>query len=262
MIKISIITINFNNAEGLQRTLKSVVNQRFLAYEFVIIDGGSTDGSVDIIQQNTSKINFWVSEPDKGIYNAMNKGIRQAKGEYLLFLNSGDELFDSESLFNVAEQIHNEEIIYTDIVISNQQSSFKRQYPDKLSFSQLLFDSLPHHQATFIHKDLFEQFGFYDESYKICSDWAFFINAICKHNVSYKHLHLTLSIYHLDGISSSKKYEELIQKERRAILERDFPMYVSVYDELLASRLLMEHVQASRLLKLARRFGFLKHLLK
>ena len=262
MIKISIITVNFNNTEGLQRTVKSVVNQRFSGYDFVIIDGASTDGSVEIINENSSKINYWVSEPDNGIYNAMNKGIRKAKGEYLLFLNSGDELLDADSLFNVAEHLHNEEIIYTDIVIKNKQSSYVRQYPDKLSFSQLLFDSLPHHQATFIHKNLFEQFGYYDESYKICSDWAFFINAICKHNVPYKHLHLTLSIYHLDGISSSKEYEKLIQTERRTILERYFPMFVSVYDELLSARLFMGHLQASRLLKFARKLGFLKHLLQ
>ena len=89
MIKISIITVNFNNTEGLQRTVKSVVNQRFSGYDFVIIDGASTDGSVEIINENSSKINYWVSEPDNGIYNAMNKGLKIAQGEYLLFLNSG-----------------------------------------------------------------------------------------------------------------------------------------------------------------------------
>ncbi len=259
--KISIITINFNNAEGLQRTLESVVNQRFLAYEFVIIDGGSTDGSVAILQQNTSKINFWVSEPDKGIYNAMNKGIRHAKGEYLLFLNSGDELSNENSLFSIHEHLHTEEIIYTDLIIKDQQAKYTKHYPDKLSYSHFLVDSLPH-PASFIRKNLLEQFGYFDETFKICSDWAFFINVICKHNVSYKHIPTTISNFYFDGISSSRENAVLIQKERRAILERDFPMYVSVYDELLASRLLMEHVQASRLLKLARRFGFLKHLLK
>jgi len=84
-MKLSIITVNLNNAAGLQKTIESVITQTFTDYEYIIIDGGSTDGSVDVIKQHADKITYWVSEPDKGIYNAMNKGILQAKGEYCLF---------------------------------------------------------------------------------------------------------------------------------------------------------------------------------
>ncbi|MDR2910496.1 MAG: glycosyltransferase [Bacteroidales bacterium] len=94
-MKLSIITINLNNVAGLQKTIESVVKQTFTDYEYIVIDGGSTDGSADIIKQHANKITYWVSEPDKGIYNAMNKGIRVAKGEYCLFLNSGDWLINS-----------------------------------------------------------------------------------------------------------------------------------------------------------------------
>jgi glycosyltransferase involved in cell wall biosynthesis len=93
MPKLSIITINYNNLEGLQRTVESVVNQTWQEFEYIVIDGGSTDGSADFIESQSETIDYWVSEPDKGIYNAMNKGIAKASGEYLLFLNSGDHLF-------------------------------------------------------------------------------------------------------------------------------------------------------------------------
>jgi glycosyltransferase involved in cell wall biosynthesis len=90
--KLSIITVNLNNIGGLQKTFESVFNQLFSDYEYIVIDGGSTDGSVDIIAQNAIKISYWISERDNGIYHAMNKGIQVSKGEYILFLNSGDSL--------------------------------------------------------------------------------------------------------------------------------------------------------------------------
>ena len=89
-MKYSIITINLNNSAGLRKTIESVVNQTFQDFEYIIIDGGSTDGSVDIIKEYSSRIDYWVSEPDRGIYNAMNKGIVQAHGDYINFMNSGD----------------------------------------------------------------------------------------------------------------------------------------------------------------------------
>ena len=86
-MKLSVITINFNNRDGLRKTIESVVNQTYKDFEYIVIDGGSTDGSVDVIKEYTDRIDYWVSEPDKGIYNAMNKGIDVAQGEYCLFLN-------------------------------------------------------------------------------------------------------------------------------------------------------------------------------
>ena len=95
---ISIITVNLNNLEGLKRTMTSVFEQTWQEYEYIIIDGGSTDGSKEYIESFSDKISVWVSEPDAGIYNGMNKGIKVANGEYLLFLNSGDHLFDNRVL--------------------------------------------------------------------------------------------------------------------------------------------------------------------
>ena len=100
-MKYSIITINYNNKDGLEKTILSVINQTCQDFEYIIIDGGSTDGSVDVIKKYADRIDYWVSEPDKGIYNAMNKGIIKAKGEYLNFMNSGDCFYDNEVLSNV-----------------------------------------------------------------------------------------------------------------------------------------------------------------
>ena len=101
MAKYSIITINYNNADGLRRTIESVVSQTFDDYEYVIIDGGSTDGSVDVIKEYENKISYWVSEKDGGIYNAMNKGVKASNGEYLIFMNSGDVFYRDKVLEDI-----------------------------------------------------------------------------------------------------------------------------------------------------------------
>ena len=111
-MKLSIITVNLNNKTGLEKTVKSVCSQTFEEFEFIIIDGGSTDGSLDIIKRYEDNISCWVSEQDKGVYNAMNKGIKMAKGEYLQFLNSGDSLINSDVLNKVFKENKTEDIIF------------------------------------------------------------------------------------------------------------------------------------------------------
>lgn len=110
-MRFSIITVNYNNCDGLNKTILSVINQNYKDYEFIVIDGGSTDGSVDIIKLHESYITYWISEKDDGIYQAMNKGIRQAKGEYLNFMNSGDTFFDADVLNNVEKELSNYDIV-------------------------------------------------------------------------------------------------------------------------------------------------------
>ena len=116
MPKLSVITINFNNAIGLEKTIKSVIEQKFTDFEFVIIDGDSSDGSKEIIKKYSNKISYWVSEKDKGIYNAQNKGIERAIGEYCLFLNSGDYLVDTTVFQTVFSEKRTQDIIYGDMI--------------------------------------------------------------------------------------------------------------------------------------------------
>jgi glycosyltransferase involved in cell wall biosynthesis len=231
MSKISIITINFNNLPGLKKTVESVVNQTWKEFEYIVIDGGSTDGSVAFIESKVGSIDYWVSEPDNGIYNAMNKGIAKASGEYLLFLNSGDDLAGLKALEKNHIHLEEKEIIYFDINVQGNGILYVKKCPELMSFSYLYQETLPH-QSTFIRKSLFEKIGYYDENIKIVSDWKFFIIALIKHNATYKHINAVFSTFYLDGISSLEDYS----KDRNQVLNEYFSEYVSDYDELFNNR--------------------------
>lgn len=102
-MKISVITVNYNNKKGLEATINSVISQKYLDFEFIIVDGNSNDGSKDIIYKKRNYITKWISEPDSGIYNAMNKGVKMSTGDYLIFMNSGDEFYDTQVLDKIAK---------------------------------------------------------------------------------------------------------------------------------------------------------------
>ncbi|NGY37447.1 glycosyltransferase [Flavobacterium sp. XN-5] len=232
--KLSIITINFNNLEGLKKTLTSVVNQTWQEFEYIIIDGGSTDGSVAYVESKSKQIDYWVSEPDKGIYNAMNKGIAKASGEYLLFLNSGDHLYDLEVLEKNIEFINEYDLVSFDLQIANNKTSQIFRFPEEIRFVDMYDGSFCSvlHPATFIKKELFNKVGLYDEKYKIVSDWKFFILALFKYNCSYKKINATLSCFYLGGISSG--FENRIERDQ--VLNANFKSFVYDYEELIKKR--------------------------
>lgn len=209
MAKLSIITINFNNSSGLKKTIESVVRQSFADYEYLIIDGGSTDGSVDVIKRYSDKLAYWVSETDKGIYNAMNKGIKKATGEYCLFLNSGDCFTGNDILNKVFSAPFSEDIVFGDTICVNMRLSF----PQKISLSYLISKSLPH-QSSFIKKSLFNRIGLYNEENRIVSDWEFCLKAIHLYNCSYKYLpELIVSKMELPGYSLDRRLTQIKNKE-------------------------------------------------
>ena len=227
-MKLSIITINRNNKDGLQRTIESVVSQTFQDYEYVIIDGASTDGSVDVIKQYADKITYWVSEPDKGIYNAMNKGILQAKGEYCLFLNSGD-VFASSFVM--------EKLFETNPISEIVTGNMLKNYPDKQTIDKgqlyarmvkneklTLLDFLKgtiNHSPTIIKRNLFDRYGAYEESYKIVSDWIFFLKTIGLNGVSVSYVDIVISYFDMTGISNIDS--ELLNYERKKAIEAYVP---------------------------------------
>ena len=175
MNKFTIITINYNNKVGLQKTIKSVFDQSFGDYEYIIIDGGSTDGSEEVIEQCAARLSYWVSESDKGIYHAMNKGIAQAHGEYLVFMNSGDCFHDSSVLEWVAAQK-----LDVDIAIGTVEcvGTGRLKVPPCNDLSMMdLCRNHPPHQAAFIRRALFEKGGF-DESLVLVADWSFFVDRL------------------------------------------------------------------------------------
>lgn len=228
-MKLSIITINYNNAQGLEKTIQSIGNQNFRDFEYIVIDGNSSDDSKGIIEKHADKIDYWISEPDSGIYNAMNKGIRRANGEYLLFINSGDYLREDVSMLYIMNQLTGEEIIYFDLEIYYSAGNIVyKSYSDNLTFEYFLTKTLPH-PASFIKKRLFEKYGLYDERMRICSDWAFFIDIIGDKKCSYKHVKDSFSVFFFDGISSAPQNIELIRLEKEEYLTRKYRIFRGLY---------------------------------
>ncbi|WP_299522912.1 glycosyltransferase family 2 protein [Winogradskyella sp.] len=231
MKELTIITVNYNNASGLRDTIISVKNQNIDTIEHVVIDGASSDGSISILEEYTSHVKY-KTEPDSGVYEAMNKGIKLAEGKFLLFLNSGDVLHDDNVLTNVLPKLKSEyAICYGNLVFKSESDRFVQKYPERLSFSFFLKESLPH-PATFIQKSLFDTLFFYSETFKIVSDWEFFICAICKENVAYKYLDETISIFGLDGMSNHPSNKKVIEAERKQVLQKHFPAFIEDYSDI------------------------------
>lgn len=239
MMNLSIITVCYNNALGLQATLNSVAVQTVLdGVEHIIVDGGSTDGSVDVIRdyvqrmreegtrnkENGRRIEVkWVSEKDKGIYNAMNKGIKMATGDYCLFLNSGDVLARPDILSRILPILNHKpstinnkhiacDIYYGDVMKVKEVGRYtlkrKLTYKDVLS-AQDFFSKYPciHHQAAFIKKELFSKYGEYREDLYLISDWAFFFKAILENHATYRHVSMVVAICDMTGASNSYSLE-------------------------------------------------------
>ncbi|MFV5692442.1 glycosyltransferase family 2 protein [Flavobacterium sp. LT1R49] len=235
MPKLSIITINYNNLEGLKRTVESVVNQTWKEFEYIVIDGSSTDGSAAYLESQSDIIDYWVSEPDNGIYNAMNKGFMKATGEYLLFLNSGDHFYSDNVLQKNHKFLVEKDLVYFNLNFVDKANSRISKYPERLAFSHFIHGSLPH-PATFIKKQLFEIVGPYDEGFEIISDWKFFILALFKYNCSYYKVEETLTTFYLDGISSKFDFSD----ERNKVLKEYFSGFISDYKELVLISPLMK----------------------
>ena len=233
VVKLSIITVNLNNRDGLKKTIDSVVSQTFRDFEWIVIDGGSTDGSKELIEHYADHFAYWVSEPDKGVYNAMNKGIKVAKGDYLQFLNSGDWLCDSEVLEKVFGKERSADILYGYLIVERSClfSNYAMMKPT-LFWTDFIGNTLPH-QASFIKKELFEKFGYYDESYKIAADAKFFIKAIVWEKSTYEFVPEKIAVFQRGGISSSEqRFEERDVRLRNELFPKmivdDYPLLVSL----------------------------------
>lgn len=234
-MKLTIITINYNNAGGLRKTIESVVNQTHANFEYIVIDGASTDESVNIIEEYAHKIDYWVSEPDKGIYNAMNKGICMANGDYIQILNSGDILASD----NVVErmlahlQITNDQlrvkgelevsILYGNMIkVDELGKVIGKSYYTPYSLLQFYTSTL-NHDCAYIKRVLFDaaNYGLYDESLKIVSDWKWYLQAIGLGFVKPIYVDIDVTIFEAAGISETNL--DLRNQERRQVLEMSLP---------------------------------------
>ena len=255
-MRLSIITINYNNAEGLRKTLTSVAAQTYRNIEHIIIDGASTDNSVDVIREyeslNHSSVHpltiKWTSEPDKGIYNAMNKGIRKASGEYIQILNSGDMLASpdvTERMIRVLDALNGEmnrtnvlneslslnggiDILYGNMLRDYGGGKIVRDAckaeGDAREVEWTMNDFIKgtvNHDPTYIHRSLYEEYGLYDETLKISSDWKWFVHAVVFGGEKLYYVPIDVTIFDTTGVSETNLAAR--EKERRAELEKMLP---------------------------------------
>jgi glycosyltransferase involved in cell wall biosynthesis len=223
-LDISVVTINYNNTQGLALTIDSVLAQDYPNLQYIIIDGGSTDGSADIIRQQANRLHYWESTPDRGIYHAQNKGLAKATGEYVLFLNSGDVFLQPDSLSTLALQTGpGRDLVFGNLMIKQVASlAWLKTYPAAPDKAYLRNDSLPH-CATLIRTKLLKDAGGYDESLRIVSDWKFFAQAILKQKVGVYHVTEAIALFAFDGISSLAQNRELLENEMSAVWQQLFP---------------------------------------
>jgi glycosyltransferase involved in cell wall biosynthesis len=242
-MKLSIITINYNNASGLKKTMESVLSQTSCEFEYVVIDGNSTDGSIELIRsfdsfhlhskKDRGERQFtWISESDNGIYHAMNKGIKIAKGEYLQFLNSGD-IFTSldvtermlSSLTSTSRESFGAKILYGNMLKELptrilRDRGFEGRMPTLLDF----YTGTLNHSPAYIRRSLFDTYGLYDETLRIVSDWKWYLQVLIMNNVQVDYIDIDVSIFDMNGISNANL--ELEKQERRQVLSDILPISI------------------------------------
>lgn len=216
--QLSIVTVNYNNLDGLILTTRSILSQLFKNFDWYIVDGGSTDGSLEYIQSiSDSRLNY-ISEKDKGIYDAQNKGIQNTKGEYLLFLNSGDYFYATNSLEEIFNQNPKEEFLYFDLYMDSKII----QYPKKLDYL-FFFTNIINHQSQIIHRSLFAKYGLYSLDYPFSADYDFLLRIFKNFQISYQYFPIILSVYDTNGVTSTKENLNLIHKEKNEIRQKNIP---------------------------------------
>ena len=247
---LSIITINRNNAAGLEKTMRSVAIQTCRDFEYIVVDGASTDGSVEVIKNLESEFSHlkWVSEPDSGIYNAMNKGIRMATGDYIQILNSADCLASEDVTERMLAELERQG--RPSILYGNMVKCFPNGHKivDKSSYGQVItmldmYTGTLNHDPTYIRSDLFEKYGYYDESLKIVSDWKWFLQAIILGDEKPEYVDMDVTLFDMTGISENPNSKATIEEERKKTLGELVPfVYLHDYERYSDDVLFMQRV--------------------
>lgn len=256
-MKLSIITINYNDAAGLQKTLHSTLSQTCTDFEHVIVDGASPDNSVEVIEKYATEASAkgikvtWISEKDKGIYNAMNKGIKMASGEYCEFLNSGDILagdYVVKTMYSLLEKNEYPDVMYGNMskVLPNGKVLHDKCNATNDVTLNMFYKGCLNHSPAYIRRTLFDEYGLYDETLKICSDWKFYMMSIVLGKAQVKYVNFLVTIFDMTGISETRK--DILNEERDRLLEelvpagilKDYHKYhfpMSQYDRLKKYRI-------------------------
>ena len=228
---LSVITICYNEKQ-IERTCQSIVNQTWQDFEWIVVDGGSTDGTLDILNKYRNRINILISEPDKGIYDAQNKGIKLAHGQYLNFMNGGDAFYNStvlEKVFKDKEQTA--DVLYGKYCTIDNQRLLVLMHPKKFDSSYWLEHCL-NHQSTFIKRELFDKYGLYNTDYKVAADKEKFVRFF-QDGCRFSYLPEIISLYDLGGISA-QNHKKTLEEFRK--IEKQYLPHTTQYNYTLFGR--------------------------
>jgi hypothetical protein len=224
--KISIITVVYNGEKVLERTIESILNQSFRDIEYIIIDGSSTDGTIDIIEKNKNVISQWISEPDGGLYDAMNKGLRIARGEYVIFLNAGDQFYEKTTLSRIFDFQGDSDIFYGETMMvdeTDKEIGLRRlKSPEVLSWKSLINGMLVCHQSFIVHRELAPE---YNLKYKIAADYAWMLECL-KRSKSIINTHIIISRFLEGGLNKSNILTAL--KERFGVMIKHYGLLKTI----------------------------------
>ena len=203
---ISVITVCYNSADTLSRALQSVVDQDWPYVEHIVIDGASNDKTAEIIEQFRSRLSYFLSEPDEGIYDAMNKGLDRAHGDIICFLNADDQYAHSHVLSEVANHIHDADALMGDVGFfrSAEPMRMVRRYrSDRFHPNRLAWGWMPAHPALFLKKAVVRRVGYFKTDYRIAGDFEFIVRAFHNQELRYKHLQKVLVNMQIGGVSTN-----------------------------------------------------------
>ena len=224
-MKVSIITISYNNLEGLKDTYRSIHQQTFRDFEWIVVDGGSTDGTKQFLEAHQEEIAWWCSERDKGVYNAQNKGTEHARGEYCIYMNSGDSFFAPDVLEKVFEQETDADIIYGNWMLVFEDGKKQLALAPEAIDLAYFFDDNMCHQSMLIRTEAVKNRP-YDESFRIYGDWEEWL-ALLLQGMKFERRDLTVCNFMVGGISTGDNATEAVKKERKAEIKRIQERYYS-----------------------------------
>ena len=227
--KISIVTIAYNCENEIEETILSVINQQYDNKEYLIIDGASKDGTMDVVNKYRDKIDVIISEPDKGRSDAFNKGIAHATGDYIVMMNAGDLLAD-DALDKFARNYEpGYDVIKGNTIRWNEKTGFKSIEHPVIEYPEIPFNFLVCHQSTYISKSAYERFGGYGIDYKIVMDFELMLR-FARHNAKFMKINENLAVFRMGGISQTSS-KRRIKEMKRAMLENEhskFNTYVFI----------------------------------
>ena len=242
-MKISVITVTFNALAGLRQTISSVIRQTGTDFEFIVVDGASKDGTQEYLEHEATGIDKWVSEPDHGIYEAMNKGVRLACGDYCIFMNAGDRFISHRVLERVSKFLGKADIILGNAVHVDEKNAVVGYTPSHNAYSlKNLLTSSTCHQATFIRRSLLLEHP-YDESLRLVSDWKFIVERYLEGLCTFKEINVDVCYFQRGGATDT--YQETGRAERNSVLIR-FPEYEGVWSQPYSPSLFYKFFNKSR----------------